>query len=109
MTRLSNRQYPLLRLFARTDYMAVETAQRYDQRAFRSLLVRKWIVYRPGRGFQLTPTGRTAWEEFGHTSIERRDPRQPLTAYFDAAAFGLKTSRDYTVSAAAPSRQSAHR
>ena len=92
MTRLSCRQYPLLREFAERNpdyHMSLETAGVFDQRAFRSFLVRKWIAYRPGRGFHLTREGRTAWHEFLETEIFRKNPLAPLTRYFDAQAYGL--------------------
>jgi hypothetical protein len=93
VTRLSNRQFPLLRGFAEeaADYhMSLEVAQLWDQRPFRSMLIRKWISYRPGRGFHITREGRAAWREFLNTDIARKDPSLPLTAYFDPTAYGLK-------------------
>ena len=93
MTRLSNRQYPMLRTFAleSPDYhMRIEEAQKYDQRPFRSMLIHRWIAYRPGRGFHVTREGRDAFIEFESTEIWRRNPTLPLTAYFDATAYGLK-------------------
>lgn len=92
MTRLSNRQYPMLRQFAKQPdgyHMSIETAQQFDQRPFRSMLIRQWISFRPGKGFHITRKGLEAWEEFGHTSIKRADPSSPLTAYFDPAAYGI--------------------
>jgi hypothetical protein len=96
MTRLSNRQYPMLREFAdhNSDYhMSIETAQVFDQRPFRSMLIHKWIAYRPGRGFHITREGRAAWREFIETEIFRKNPTLPLTAYFDATAYGLEMPR----------------
>ena len=100
MTRLSNRQYPMLRIFADAgpDYfMRIEEAQVFDQRPFRSMLIHKWIAYRPGRGFHITREGRAAWKEFENTNIERKDPTLPLTAYFDATAYGLRPRRKVQV------------
>jgi hypothetical protein len=89
-SRLSSLQYPLLLHFVRSVfYMPIGEAQKFDQRPFRSLLVRKWIGYSPGRGFRATPKGRNAWEEFQHRSITRTHPERPLTAYFDYWAYGL--------------------
>lgn len=93
MTRLSNRQYPMLRAFtdeASDFYMGTEEAARFDQRPFRSMLIRKYISYRPGKGFHLTKEGRAAYQEFLETDILRQNPNLPLTAYFDAAAYGIK-------------------
>lgn len=93
MTRLSNRQYPMLKTFAeaKADYhMSIQAAQAFDQRPFRSMLIQGWIKYRPGRGFHLTHDGRRAWREFLLTDIVRKDPTRPLTAYFDPAAYGLR-------------------
>lgn len=92
MTRLSNRQYPMLDMFrqlATGEFMTVEKAQAYDQRPFRSMLIRKWVAYRPGRGFAITREGRQAWNEFLTTDISRKNPSRPLTAYFDPTAYGL--------------------
>ena len=92
MTRLSNRQYPMLSAFAleRDGYhMTIEEAQAFDQRPFRSMLIQEWIAYRPGKGFHVTKKGREAWHEFQSTDIARKDATRPLTAYFDATAYGL--------------------
>lgn len=95
MTRLSNRQFPMLALFAEKGsgfHMSIASAQKLDQRPFRSMLVRGYIEYRPGKGFHITDAGRAAWEEFGNTGIGRKNPNLPLTAYFDPTAYGLKAS-----------------
>ena len=50
MTRLSNRQYPMLHTFIASGsgfYMSIHEAQKFDQRPFRSLLIREWIAYTP--------------------------------------------------------------
>jgi hypothetical protein len=92
MTRLSNRQYPMLKTFIErgNDPMSIEEAGIWDQRPFRSMLIQQWIEYVPTRGFRVTKKGRAAWEEFRSTSILRRDPSMPLTAYFDPDAYGLR-------------------
>ena len=92
MTRLSNRQYPMLLALVqngRDGYMSIEDAQKFDQRPFRSMLIRKWCAYRPGRGFHVTREGEAAMIEFQTTEILRKDPGLPLTAYFDPTAYGL--------------------
>ena len=70
--------------------MSISQAQHYDQRPFRSMLVRQWIAYRAGKGFHITATGRKAYEEFHHTEIARKNPLLPLTAYFDPTQYGLR-------------------
>jgi hypothetical protein len=90
MTRLSNRQYPMLETFATGLYMSI--AQTFDQRPFRSMLMQGWVAYKPGRGFHITHEGRKAREEFHHTEIARKNPLLPLTAYFDPVAYGLAPS-----------------
>ena len=93
MTRLSNRQHPMLAHFARrhnTYRMSIEEAQKFDQRPFRSMLMRGWVAYIRAQGFALTEAGRAAWDEFQHTEIARKNPQMPLTAYFDPTAYGLK-------------------
>jgi hypothetical protein len=92
MTRLSNRQYPMLQsLFENGPdvYMSILEAQRFDQRPFRSMLMRRWAVYRPGKGFHITREGIAAMEEFMTTDIARKNPTLPLTSYFDPTAYGL--------------------
>lgn len=92
MTRLSNRQFPMLRaLFenGRTGYMRYEDAQKFDQRPFRSMLIRGWCAYSPGRGFHITREGEDAMREFETTEILRKNPTLPLTSYFDPTAYGL--------------------
>jgi hypothetical protein len=89
---LSNRQYPMLRTFIDQGsgyHMHPEEAQAFDQRPFRSMLVRGWVAYRPGRGFHITREGREAWNRFLETDIARKNPTLPLTAYFDPTAYGL--------------------
>jgi len=92
MTRLSNRQYPMLKMLCDNgsdDYMSIEEAQQFDQRPFRSMLIQRWCVYRPGRGFHVTKEGKAAMYEFQSTEIVRKNPTLPLTAYFDPTAYGL--------------------
>ena len=93
MTNLSNRQYPMLQVFidgGNSFYMTPEEAQRFDQRPFRSMLVRKWVAFRPGHGFYVTREGKDAWSVFHSTSIIRANPLAPLTAYFDPTAYGRR-------------------
>lgn len=93
MISLSNRGYPMLRTFADEGpayAMTIDQAQHYDQRPFRSMLMRGWIAYKPGKGFMLTKDGRRAWEQFLSTDIGRKNWEAPLTAYFDPDAYGLK-------------------
>lgn len=93
-TLVSNYQLPLLRHFiSHVTHMTVEQAMTFDQRAFRSFLIRDWIAYRPGYGFHLTPEGRAAWDRLQHTEIRRHDPTRPLTRYFDYVAYGFEDPR----------------
>lgn len=87
---LSQRQYPMLRAFVGGISMSIEQAQHYDQRPFRSMLLRGWVAYRPGRGFHITPEGRRAHDAFHNTEITRKNTHAPLTAYFDPLAYGIK-------------------
>jgi len=81
---LSERQYPLLAMFDKPHLiMSVAQAQAIDQRPFRSFLIRGYLGYsRVKKGFYLTETGQEAWHRFNDTSIQRKDPTQPLTNYF---------------------------
>lgn len=98
MTRLSNRQFPMMQAFLdlRGGYMTIDEARTYDQRALRSMLIRKYVAYHAGRGFYFTKDGKNAWEEFGDTDIRRKHPELPLTAYFDANAYGLAKPKTRT-------------
>lgn len=94
MTRLSNRQFPMLATFIDNGsnhrfpkYMSITEAQTFDQRPFRSMLIQGWIAYTPGRGFHITRKGRDAWHEFHATSIIRKDPLAQLTKYFDLTQY----------------------
>jgi len=92
MTRerpFSRRIYALAELFTKSAYMRFDEAQTQDQRPFRALLIRGWIAYTPGRGFHMTREGRDAWSNLHTTDITRKNPSLPLTAYFDATAYGL--------------------
>lgn len=95
MILLSNRQYPMVKAFldaGMNAYMDIETAQRYDQRPFRSMLIRKWVAFRPGHGFYLTKEGKNAWCDYHGTEIWRKNPALPLTSYFDVTAYGLRVA-----------------
>ena len=63
-------------------HMTIEEAQAYDQRPFRSMLIQKWIAFKPGRGFHVTQAGRDAWHEFQTTTIQRNDPTRPAHCLF---------------------------
>lgn len=96
MTRLSNRQYPMLHTFATapsTYFMTIDEARGYDQRPFRSMLIQKWIDYKKGKGFYITKEGRRAWYEFGNTDISRKHPELPLTKVFDPEIYGLAIAK----------------
>ena len=96
MTRLSNRQYPMLSAFidlGLRGYMSIGQAQAFDQRPFRSMLIREWIAYRPKHGFHITQKGVDAWNEFLTTDIARKNASLPLTKYFDPTAYGLSIVR----------------
>jgi hypothetical protein len=85
MINLSNRQYPLLQSFISSgdhSYMTLDQAHAFDQRPFRSMLMRNWVAYRPGRSFYTTKEGKQAWSDFHQTEIVRRNPELPLCAYF---------------------------
>lgn len=94
-TTVSNYQLPLLRLLIEHGKRAlsIEEAMEFDQRGFRSFLIRKWVSYQPGHGFRLTAEARKAWDQLQHTDIQRLDPSQPLTRYFDYVAYGLEDPR----------------
>ncbi len=92
MTRLSNRQWPMLKTLSDNgsdSYMSIEEAQQFDQRPFRSMLIQGWCEYKSGRGFHITKRGKAAMNEFETTDIIRMHPEMPLTSYFDPTAYGL--------------------
>jgi hypothetical protein len=91
MPRLSTLQFNMLRMFADSaDHMTIAQAQQFDQRPFRSMLIREWIAYRPGKGFHITRTGRAAYHDFEEHDITRKNQTLPLTSYFDPTQYGLK-------------------
>jgi len=90
MINLSNRGFPMLHVFAGGNYITYAQALRYDQRPFRSMLVRKYIEYHPSKkAFKITEVGLRAWEEFTSTEIDQRKDTRHLTAFFDAARWGF--------------------
>ena len=90
---LSNRQLPMLEALRSTDYISYQDAQIFDQRPFGSMWRRKYMAFRPGKGFHITEEGRQAWRTFHETEIFRKNPFGPLSSYFDAAAYGLDKPR----------------
>lgn len=91
---LSGRQYNMLQALydnGVSGHMSIDEAQHFDQRPFRSMLIRKYCAYRPNgaRGFHITEEGRRAMEDFHTAKITRQNPTLPLTAYFDPTAYGL--------------------
>jgi hypothetical protein len=94
--RLSNLQFTMLATFAEQPlnyHMTIEEAAKFDQRPFRSMLVRQYVVFRPGRGFHLTREGRAAHEDFLTTEIWRKNVNGPLTTYFDPTAYSVHVAR----------------
>jgi hypothetical protein len=92
-TTLSRRQYGMLEFLMQMrsrEYLRIDQAQEFDQRPFRSMLIREYVAYYPGHGFKMTQRGMDAWNEFHTTVIWRKDPTLPLTSYFDPTAYNLK-------------------
>src|SRR5262245_27374195 len=90
---ISPRGLAMLRIFnQKSETMTIEQAREYDQRPFRSMLIRNYIAFRPGRGFFLTQEGRDAWQTYRSMEIHRSNPNSPLTSYF-TAAYGLGERR----------------
>lgn len=83
---LSNRGYTMLMVFATENSyyrMTIEQAGQFDQRAFRSMLMREYVVWdRVNKGFRLTSIGRDAFVKFQETDILRKVASLDLTAYF---------------------------
>jgi hypothetical protein len=89
-TRISNRQYNLLREFVHKPKMSADSAAQWDQRAFRSFLIRDWVSYTPERGFHLTEKGFLAWKAFEKTDVTRSNIHGPLTRYFSLEIYGAR-------------------
>jgi hypothetical protein len=89
--RLSNRGYNLLAMFRSGVYMSLAEARKWDQRAFRSMLVNEYVAHHPGRGFRITPKGLEVRASFDETDVRRKPNRWsfPLTRYFDPTAYQL--------------------
>jgi hypothetical protein len=91
----SGRQLKMLEMFADNGldgYISYIDAHAFDQRPFRSMLIRRWISYRPGRGFHITREGRDALYHLRDARITRNEHMitHPLTKYFDSIAYGLE-------------------
>jgi hypothetical protein len=71
-------------------HLTLVEAKQWDQRPFRSMLIRGYIRYQVNRGFTITKEGKQALREFITTDIARKDPTKPLTKYFDPNAYKLK-------------------
>jgi hypothetical protein len=86
MITLSARQFTLLERFASYrsgQHVSVAEAGRWNQTTFRSMLVRDYVRYRPGKGFHLTERGHEAYGTFLAMPIDRKHPSLKLTSYFD--------------------------
>jgi hypothetical protein len=91
----SGRQLKMLQMFndnGTEGYISYIDAHAFDQRPFRSMLIRKWISYRPGRGFHITREGKAALYSLEQAQITRNEHMisHPLTRYFDSVAYGLE-------------------
>ena len=96
MINLSDLGFPMLYALTQLKggFMPFEEAQTYDQRPFRTMLMRGYVAWsRKERGFYLTDIGSEAWSKFNSRDIARKNPHMPLTAFFDAAAYGLGGER----------------
>lgn len=95
----SGRQLALLEMLDHVGidgHISVDEAMTLNQTTFRSAMIRGYCVYRASganRGFHVTKDGREALRLFRNADITRKDPTQPLTAYFDAASFGITPER----------------
>lgn len=103
----SGRQYQMLQALYDNGVeggMPIEDAQRFDQRPLRSMLIRGWATYRSNgvRGFHITKEGKEAMENFHTVEILRRNPKGPITSYFDPTAFGITPPRKKEKGARAP-------
>jgi hypothetical protein len=72
-------------------YLSIEQAQHFDQRPFRSMLIRGWVAYLPGRGFRLRKAGRRGMNFTILASNE--ESHHALGAARRAAAYGLAPAR----------------
>jgi len=92
----SGRQLKILQMFndnwADGSFISYIDAHAFDQRPFRSMLIRKWVSYRPGRGFHITKEGKAALYSLEQAQITRNEHMisHPLTRYFDSVAYGLE-------------------
>lgn len=93
---LSGRQYAMLRMFfdQGRDSMRISDAQQWNQTTFRSMLIRNYISY-TGHGFRITKEGDEAMRLFEQAEIARSASMtsQPLTRYFDPAAYGVSPKK----------------
>lgn len=99
MKKITPSTLMMLEIFAkaRSDwFMPLAEARRYKQTVFRAVLVPKWIAFHRDLGeeggFRITDAGKQAWTDYITTDILRSESQasRPLTAYFDAKAYGLR-------------------
>jgi hypothetical protein len=87
----SPRQYQMIKMFHEASAgISLHDMKRYDQRPFRSMLIRGWVTYNKRVGFAITKQGRHDFLTFLSQDISRKSPEMPLTAYFDQRLFHLK-------------------
>jgi hypothetical protein len=84
--QLSSLQYGMLKAWTARKgdyYMKRSQATLYDQRPFRSMLIRQYVEYDPKvDGFRLTPKGRSAMIDFETRDVLRHFESSKLTSYF---------------------------
>ena len=87
---LSERGWAMIEMFSAHKYISFEDAHLLDQRPFRSMLIRKYIAFKPGRGFHITKEGEDALYRWYHTVVDqRKDTLAPLTKTFNPQDYRL--------------------
>ena len=69
----------MLKTFSESQ-ISLESISAFDQRPFRSMLIRKYVYYNSS-AFHISKEGKRALMSFQTQDISRKDPTKPLTTY----------------------------
>ena len=83
MTKLSARQYAMLKSINRTGEIFIDNARALNQLSFGSLILRGYVEFnRDTQNFYITHVGSSALQEFKEIEIKRIKYDGPFSHYF---------------------------
>ena len=93
MTKLSARQYAMLKSIARRHSVSLDSARELNQISFGSLIHREYVKFsRSEQQFTITDFGQAALEEFQEIEIRRQNFGGPFSHYFDVNSIRSNTN-----------------